>query len=81
MDRKGMTGQRLAAVFLLGCVLLNYPLLFLFNRPVRLFGIPLLYLYVFAAWAGLIALLAYLIEHAIDFFAQRLLNGFGGRRE
>lgn len=62
MGRSGITGQRLAAVFLLGCVLLNYPILFLFNRPGSIFGIPLLYLYIFGAWAFLIGLMAYVIE-------------------
>ena len=62
MNPSRPTGSRLVAVFLLGCVLLNYPLLFLFDRAVDLFGVPLLYLYVFAAWAGLIALMAMVIE-------------------
>ncbi len=56
------TGQRLAAIFLLGCVLLNYPILDLFNKPVEVFSIPLLYLYVFSVWTVLIGLLAYVIE-------------------
>lgn len=62
MSRPNMTGQRLVAVFLLGCVLLNYPILFLFNRPTEIFGIPLLYLYIFGAWSFLILLMAYVIE-------------------
>jgi hypothetical protein len=62
MDRSNITGQRLVAVFLLGCVLLNYPILFLFNKPEGIFGIPPLYLYIFGAWAFLIALMAYIIE-------------------
>lgn len=62
MSRSSITGQRLAAVFLLGCVLLNYPILFLFNRQESIFGIPLLYIYIFSAWAFLIGLMAYIIE-------------------
>lgn len=54
--------QRLIALFLLGNLLFNYPLLALFNRPDTLFGIPVLYLYVFGAWAVLIALSAYAVE-------------------
>ncbi len=53
-----LKGQRLAALFLLGCLLFNYPLLQLFARDGALFGIPLLYCYVFGAWAGLIGLMA-----------------------
>ena len=62
MHRARMTGQRLVALFLLGCALFNYPLLALFNRSVELFGIPLLYAYIFTAWALLIGLMAWIIE-------------------
>lgn len=66
MNRSRLTGQRLVATFLLGCILLNYPLLFLFNRGTDLFGVPLLYAYIFLAWASLIALMAWVIEHRGD---------------
>jgi hypothetical protein len=62
MNRFRLTGQRLFAVFLLGCVMFNYPLLFLFDRNAGLFGIPLLYAYVFFAWLCLIGLMAWIIE-------------------
>ena len=38
------------------------PLLALFNRAVMVAGVPLLYLYVFLAWALLITLLALVVE-------------------
>ncbi|MFI4922755.1 MAG: hypothetical protein ACHP6J_03480 [Burkholderiales bacterium] len=57
-------GQRLIAIFLLGCLLFNYPLLYLFNSKSQIFGIPLLYAYIFAAWALLIGLMAWMVEHA-----------------
>jgi len=66
MNRSNITGQRLAAVFLLGCVLFNYPLIALFNRPGEVFGIPLLYFYIFGAWAALIALMAWAVERRED---------------
>jgi hypothetical protein len=50
--------ERPVALFLLGMLLLNYPLLPLFNGDGTLLGIPALYAYIFAAWLGLIALLA-----------------------
>ena len=53
-------------MFLLGCLLFNYPLLYLFNVDYRLFGIPLLYLYVFAAWGLLIALTAAVVGRITD---------------
>jgi len=66
MNPSDITRQRLAAVFLLGCLLLNYPLLSLFNAPGEILDIPLLYIYIFAAWAVLIALMAYVIENKRD---------------
>ena len=66
MTRPGIHGQRLIAVFLLGCLLLNYPLLYLFNVSHRIFGIPVLYVYTFAAWALLIALTAVVVSRAPD---------------
>jgi hypothetical protein len=66
MKKPGRNGQRLIAVFLLGCLLLNYPLLALFNIDYRLFGIPALYLYTFVAWGVLIALTATIVERDSD---------------
>jgi len=66
MNRSRLTAQRLAALFLLGCALFNYPLLALFNRAADVFGIPLLYAYVFGAWLALIALMAVAIERHED---------------
>ncbi len=62
MKRSGMTGERLVATFLLGCVLLNYPVLFLFARRVTVAGIPLVYVYLFGVWTLLIGILALVIE-------------------
>ena len=66
MNRSRLTAQRLAALFLLGCALFNYPLLALFNRAADVFGIPLLYAYVFGAWLALIVLMAVAIERHED---------------
>jgi hypothetical protein len=66
MRRSGTTGPRLAAIFMVGCVLLNYPILSLFSLPVDVAGIPLLYVYVFAAWVLLVALLALVVERTRD---------------
>lgn len=52
-----LIGQRLALVFLLGLVLLNDPLLSLFDKGVQVNGIPLIYLYLMGCWAALIALI------------------------
>ena len=67
MKRSGITGQRLAAIFLLGAVLLNYPVLSLFARPGGgILGIPVLYAYLFGAWALLIGLMALVAERPRD---------------
>ena len=66
MNRSRLTAQRLAALFLLGCALFNYPLLALFNRATEVFGIPLLYAFIFGAWLALIALMAVAIERHED---------------
>ena len=66
MIRPSIKGQRLVALFLLGFLLLNYPLLNLFSGPGRVFGIPLLYVYVFAVWALLIGLMALVVERRED---------------
>jgi hypothetical protein len=55
-------GQRLAALCMLGALLFNFPILALFNVSGDLFGVPVLYAYVFIAWAALIALLALMAE-------------------
>jgi hypothetical protein len=62
MIRPTLKGQRLVALFLLGCLLFNFPLLSLFTGDTRIWGIPLVYLYLFAAWGILIAAMALIIE-------------------
>jgi hypothetical protein len=62
MRRAGATGQRLAAIFTMGCVLFNYPILSLFARDGEIAGVPLLYAYAFAAWALVIALMAVVLS-------------------
>ena len=54
--------ERLVVLAVIGALALNYPLLSLFARGDPLFGIPLLYFYLFALWGGLIALAAFIIE-------------------
>ncbi len=57
-----MISQRLVALFLFGCLLLNYPILSLFNRAGTVIGIPTMYFWLFAVWALVIALLALVVE-------------------
>jgi hypothetical protein len=66
MIRPSVKGQRLVALFLLGLLLFNYPLLDLFAGPGQVFGIPILYVYVFSVWALLLALMAVVVEKRAD---------------
>ena len=54
--------QRFVALCMLGLLLFNYPILALFNVSGTFFGIPILYAYIFIAWAALIALMALVID-------------------
>jgi len=62
MQESEAKGQRLIALFVLGCLLFNYPVLSLFNLPAEVLGVPVLYAYIFAAWALLIVLMALAAE-------------------
>jgi hypothetical protein len=62
MSRPSIKTHRLTALFILGALLFNYPLLALFNHPALIAGVPILYVYAFAAWAVLVGLLALVIE-------------------
>jgi hypothetical protein len=55
-------GQHFVALCMFGILLFNYPILALFNVPGTLFGVPVLYAYVFIAWVAVIAAMAFLAE-------------------
>ncbi len=61
-----LIGQRLAALFAAGLLLLNFPLLALWDQPITVVGLPLFPLALFVVWAVLIALLAWLLERQPD---------------
>lgn len=66
MRRSNETGERLIVLFLLGVFLFNPPLLSIFDVPRALFGIPLLYVYLFACWGALLLLVTFIIEKSVD---------------
>ena len=66
MGRPSLTAQRLLALFAAGWLLLNYPLLALFGRLGAVAGIPALYLYLFVAWALLVAGIALVLRRDAD---------------
>lgn len=60
--RDSQTGDRLIALFLLGVLALSPPLLAIFRAEEFVFGVPVLFFYLFAGWAVLIGLLALAVE-------------------
>ena len=49
-------GERLTLLFVVGALLINFPVLAIFNRDLTVGGIPTLYLYLFGVWAvGIVA--------------------------
>lgn len=58
--------ERLIGLFLLATLLLGPVALALAARPLLVFGVPLLFLYFFGVWAGVIALLACAVRRAGD---------------
>ncbi|MCR5883238.1 hypothetical protein LRS03_10380 [Rhizobacter sp. J219] len=64
MTHRALHAQRLIALFVLGCLLFSFPLLSLFNTGGTVWGIPVLYAYLFGVWIGLIALMALVVERS-----------------
>jgi hypothetical protein len=64
MRKPSLRAYRIVSLFLLGCLLFNYPLLALFNVDGMVLGVPVLYVYIFLAWGALIALAALVMEGA-----------------
>jgi hypothetical protein len=60
-QRHPRAAARLVAVFLAGCLAFGYPVLALFNVPDTVLGVPVLYAYLFGAWAALIAIVAAIV--------------------
>jgi uncharacterized membrane-anchored protein len=56
MLKRSLRDSRLVALFILGCVALFHPLVSLFSRDAAVFGIPVLYLYLYGIWAALVVL-------------------------
>lgn len=59
---QGLDSQRLVALFFAGWLLLNFPLLALWDHDALVFGLPLFPLALFLIWLLLIAALAWVME-------------------
>ena len=64
--RAALLHQRQLALFALGVLMFNFPLLALWDREAQFLGLPLFPVALFIAWALLIAALAWLMETAKD---------------
>ncbi|MEM1322983.1 MAG: hypothetical protein AAGG75_22145 [Bacteroidota bacterium] len=54
--------SKLIGLFLLGLILLNFPIINLFSKEDFLFGIPSLYIYLFLVWLLLIIFIAMIVR-------------------
>ena len=50
--------------FILGVIMLTFPFLHIFNKPILLFGVPLLFLYLTAGWlASIVVIYLFMIAN------------------
>lgn len=63
MSNTSLKMQKLIALFIFGAIALNGPFLSLFNRSATVWGIPVLFFYLFSVWAILILLTGLVIEY------------------
>lgn len=66
MIRASVTGQRLVALFLLGLIFFNFPILGLFESHATLFGLPVLYVVAYGAWGLLVVAMAWVSSRRGD---------------
>lgn len=66
MTRATLVRQRLLTLFLAGLLLLYSPLALQFEALGRWLGVPLLLIYLFLAWAAVIALAAGILSRSRD---------------
>ena len=56
--------------FILGIIMMNFPFLHIFNKPDTIFGIPLMFLYLFIGWPVSIFVI-YLFTLTFDHFDDK----------
>lgn len=60
--RDRLARSRLVVVGVIGFLLLNYPLMSLFDLPRTVSGVPLLWVYLYLVWSVLIVVLAMIVR-------------------
>jgi hypothetical protein len=63
---ESLGAQRLVALFVVGWLLFNFPLLQLWDREATVFGIPLFPAALFIAWGAVIAALGWIAERGLE---------------
>jgi hypothetical protein len=61
-EREREKAPLLVAAAVLGFLLFNYPILAIFDLDARVLGVPVLWAYLFTAWASLIVLAAVIVR-------------------
>ena len=59
------TNERYVALIILTALLFNPPIMSIFNSTELILGVPMLFLYLFAAWTLIIGLNAYLAKRLL----------------
>lgn len=62
MPESKRQNERLIVMLIIGVIALNYPLLSLFSKAKLIFGVPVLYLYLFVVWFIFIICVAVILE-------------------
>ena len=75
MTPENKKSKRLVALFLFGFVLLNYPILSLLNINITIFGLPLVYIYIFGVWGLLIFLSALVMSRSKEQINKSFKSG------
>ena len=67
--------KKLVGLFLMGCLLFNFPIISLFNLEKMFLGVPFLYLYMFFIWLIYIILIMFITTPNIRKPFHRSKNG------
>jgi TRAP-type C4-dicarboxylate transport system permease small subunit len=60
MTPEPIKNKRLFCLFLLGCLIFNYPIISLFNHEIFVFGIPILFVFLFCGWGLIIIAMVFI---------------------
>ena len=72
---RGPSPQLLIALWGAGMILFNFPMLIVFGRDATVLGLPLLPVALFAIWAALIGVLAWVGERPSNAISRRWRRG------